>query len=55
MVLNIIVSLLFAVLINWSSGLQFASQIEKNNRTRFIMLGASIALAFICGLILSMV
>lgn len=55
MLMKIIVALLFAILINWSNGLQFASHIEKNNRTRIIMLSASIVLAFACGFILSIV
>ena len=53
MATKIIAALIFAVLINWSNGLQFASHIEKNNRTRIIMLSVSIVLAFACGFILS--
>ena len=55
MATKIIAALIFAVLINWSNGLQFASHIEKNNRTRIIMLSVSIVLAFVCGFILSIV
>ena len=52
MVTKIIAALLFAVLINWSNGLQFAAHIEKNNKTRIILLSVSITLAFVCGFIL---
>jgi hypothetical protein len=52
MVVKIVFSLLFAILMNWSNGLQFAAHIEKNNKTRIILLSVSIALAFVCGFIL---
>jgi hypothetical protein len=55
MLTKLIAALLFAILINWSNGLQFASHIEKNNKTRIIMLSASIVIAFACGLIISIV
>jgi hypothetical protein len=55
MLTNIIAALLFAILINWSNGLQFAAHIEKNNKTRTILLSLSIVLAFVCGFILSIV
>jgi len=52
MLTRIIGSLLFAILINWANGLQFAAHIEKNNKTRTILLSVSIVLAFVCGFIL---
>ena len=52
MIIRILFSFIFAVLLNWIVGLQFAIQVEKNERTRIIMTILAMFLAFIGAFIL---